>query len=111
LFVTASKRVRRSGSDLKRSDKSQEKNMASLYTPPEAINARKRSDGGRLTLAGAVLCSAGGIGIIVSTILKVIWLGILGGPIATLSWLALIVGVVCFVLGFNLIKDARGRGV
>jgi hypothetical protein len=81
--------------------------MANAYTPPEAEAGRKRADGQKLTLAGVVLAGAGIAGIVISTLLKVVWLGILGGPIAGLSWLALIVGVGLFVWGFQMIKAAH----
>lgn len=81
--------------------------MASVYTPPEAERARMRSDGQKLTLWGAVLAGAGLVGIFLSMVLKAVFLGILGGPIASLSWLALLGGAGLFVWGFNKIKDAR----
>ncbi|MEQ1781922.1 MAG: hypothetical protein ABMA14_11225 [Hyphomonadaceae bacterium] len=77
------------------------------YTPPEAINARKEAQGRQMTLLGAVLVILGGIGIILSTILKVVWLGILGGPLGGLAWLALLVGGGVFWWGFTTIRDAR----
>jgi hypothetical protein len=77
------------------------------YTPPEAINARKEAQGRQMTLLGAVLVILGGVGIILSTILKVIWLGILGGPLGGLAWLALLVGGGVFWWGFTTIRDAR----
>ena len=84
--------------------------MANAYTSPEAANVEKRRNGEKLTTAGVIAAGAGIVGIVLSMILKVIWLGILGGPIAGLSWLALIAGVVLFVVGFNQIKAARGSG-
>lgn len=77
------------------------------YTPPEAINARKEAQGRQMTLLGAVLVLLGGVGIILSTILKVVWLGILGGPLGGLAWLALLVGGGVFWWGFTTIRDAR----
>ncbi len=77
------------------------------YTPPEATNARKEAQGRQMTLLGAVLVILGGVGIILSTILKVVWLGILGGPLGGLSWLALLVGGGVFWWGFSTIRDAR----
>lgn len=77
------------------------------YTPPEAINARREAQGRQMTLLGAVLVILGGIGIILSTILKVVWLGILGGPLGGLAWLALLVGGGVFWWGFTTIRDAR----
>jgi hypothetical protein len=79
------------------------------YTPPEAINARKEAQGRQMTLLGAVLVILGGIGIILSTILKVVWLGILGGPLGGLAWLALLVGGGVFWWGFSTIRDARAN--
>jgi hypothetical protein len=60
-----------------------------------------------MTLLGAVLVILGGVGIILSTILKVVWLGILGGPLGGLAWLALLVGGGVFWWGFTTIRDAR----
>ena len=77
------------------------------YTPPEAINARKEAQGRQMTLLGALLVILGGVGIILSTILKVVWLGILGGPLGGLAWLALLVGGGVFWWGFTTIRDAR----
>lgn len=77
------------------------------YTPPEAENARKEAQGRQMTLIGAVLVGFGGIGIILSVVLKAVWLGILGGPIGGLSWLALLVGGGVFWWGFTTIRDAR----
>ncbi len=79
------------------------------YTPPEAINARKEAQGRQMTLLGAVLVILGGVGIILSTILKVVWLGILGGPLGGLAWLALLVGGGVFWWGFTTIRDARAN--
>lgn len=81
--------------------------MANAYTSPAAADVSKRRDGRKLTLAGVVVAGAGLVGIILSTVLKVIWLGILGGPIVALSWPALIIGVGLFVWGFNLIKSTH----
>jgi hypothetical protein len=60
-----------------------------------------------MTLLGAVLVILGGIGIILSTVLKAVWLGILGGPLGALAWLALLVGGGVFWWGFTTIRDAR----
>jgi len=84
--------------------------MTNAYTPPETEAIEKRRGGQKLTLAGAVLFGAGVIGIVLATVLKVVWLGILGGPIGAISWLALIIGAVCFVSGFSMIRSARGLG-
>ena len=78
------------------------------YTPPEATNARKEAQGRQMTLVRRRASSVfGGIGIILSTVLKAVWLGILGGPIGGLSWLALLVGGGVFWWGFTTIRDAR----
>ncbi len=77
------------------------------YTPPEAINARKEAQGRQMTLLGAVLAILGVVGIILSTLLKVVWLGILGGPLGGLAWLALLVGGGVFWWGFTTIRHAR----
>ena len=81
--------------------------MASSYTPPETGRARLRADGQKLTLWGAVLAGLGVAGIFVSMVLKAVFLGILGGPIASLSWLALVAGAGLFFWGFTKIRDAR----
>jgi hypothetical protein len=81
--------------------------MANAYTPPEAVTGRMRAEGQKLTLIGAVLAGLGVAGIVVSMVLSAVFLGILGGPIASLSWLSLLVGVGLFVWGFNKIKMAR----
>lgn len=81
--------------------------MANAYTPPEAEAVQKRRDGKKLTLAGAVLLGAGAIGVLLSAVLNVVWLGVLGEPIGALSWLALIAGGVCLWLGYAKIKSAR----
>jgi hypothetical protein len=79
------------------------------YTPPEAVNARKEAQGRQMTVIGAVLMGLGVIGIVLSTVLKAVWLGILGGPIGGLSWLALLVGGGVFWWGFSSIRDARAN--
>jgi len=111
FFVTTPARHQGWGVDTSRNaikNQSQEKNMARYgYTPPEAINARKEAQGRQMTLLGAVLVILGGVGIILSTILKVVWLGILGGPLGGLAWLALLVGGGVFWWGFTTIRDAR----
>ena len=48
-------------------------------------------------------------GVVLSTILKAVWLGILGGPIGALAWLALLVGAGVFWWGFTTIRDARAK--
>ena len=81
--------------------------MANAYTPPEAAIAQKRADGKKLTLAGAVIAGFGVLGIVVSAVLNVAFLGILGGPIGGLSWLAVLVGGGLFAYGFLQIKQAH----
>lgn len=79
------------------------------YTPPETTHARKEAQGRQLTLLGAVLIGLGGIGIILSSVLKAVWLGILGGPIGGLAWLSLLAGAGVFWWGFTTIRDARAN--
>ena len=79
----------------------------SMYTPPEGVAAKDRALGKQLTLAGAVLFIAGAVGTVLSVILKVVWLGILGGPIGFLSGLALVAGLAAFYYGYTKIKGAR----
>jgi hypothetical protein len=81
-----------------------------LYIPPELANARKRAQGQKLFMFGAIVAALGCVGTLLSVILKVVWLGILGGPIGALSGLALIVGLVCLAVGFSQVKAARGGG-
>ena len=81
--------------------------MANAYTPPEAIVAQKRADGKKLTLAGAVTAGFGVLGIVVGAVLNAVFLGILGGPIAGLGWLAVLVGGGLFAYGFFQIKSAH----
>jgi len=82
--------------------------MASYYTPPEGLAARKRETGKKLTTAGATLVGLGVLGIILATALKITWiLGFIGGPIGGLAWLAVLVGIGLFVYGFLQIKEAR----
>lgn len=79
------------------------------YTPPETIHARKEAEGRQMTFIGAVLMGAGAIGVILSAVLKAVWLGILGGPLGALSWLALLAGAVLFWWGFSTLRAARAH--
>lgn len=81
--------------------------MVSAYTPPESIAARKRAAGRKLTLIGAVLCGAGLAGVVLSFVLDALFLGVIGRPVASLAWLALIGGLGVFVWGTAMIRDAR----
>lgn len=82
--------------------------MASYYTPPEGVSARKRAMGKKLTAAGVTLVGFGILGIILATVLKITWiLGFIGGPIGGLAWLAVLVGAGLFVYGFLQIREAR----
>jgi hypothetical protein len=80
------------------------------YTPSEGTAARERALGQQMTTIGAILFVVGAIGTVLATLLKVVWLGILGAPIGFLSWIAVIAGIVSFVIGFNKIKAARRFG-
>ena len=82
----------------------------SMYVPPELANARKRAQGQKLFVWGAIAAGVGCVGALLSVVLKVVWLGILGGPIGALSGLALFVGVVCLAVGFTQIRAARSGG-
>ena len=64
--------------------------MTGAYVPPEEAVVR--------------------LGIVLSVILKVVWLGVLGEPISALSWIALIAGGICFWLGFSRIRSTRPGG-
>ena len=81
--------------------------MNTRYIPPEATTAGQRRKGQRLTLVGAVLFGCGVVGTLLATVLKVVWLGVLGGPIGLLSGLAVFIVAVCFIYGFKLLQSAR----
>jgi hypothetical protein len=81
--------------------------MASYYTPPEAILAQKRADGKKFATFGAITAGFGVLGIVVGAVLNVVFLGILGGPLAGLGWLAVLVGAGLFAYGFFQIKSAH----
>lgn len=80
------------------------------YISPEEAAVQQRRESRKLTLVGAVLAGAGAVGIVLSVILNVVWLGVLGEPISALSWIALITGAVCFWLGYTKIKATRQIG-
>jgi hypothetical protein len=82
----------------------------SMYVPPELANARRRAQGQKLFVWGAITAGLGCVGTLLSVVLKVVWLGILGGPIGALSGLALLVGAICLAVGFSQIKAARSGG-
>jgi hypothetical protein len=84
--------------------------MTNPYTPPELVAVQKRREGKQLTLAGAVILGAGVIGILLSVVLNVVWLGVLGEPVGALSWLAVIAGGACLWLGYGRIRSARRAG-
>ncbi len=77
------------------------------YTSPDEAAVHERRIGRKLTLVGVLLAGAGAVGIVLSMILNVVWLGVLGEPISVLSWVALIAGAVCFWLGFTRIRASR----
>ena len=77
--------------------------MASAYTPPEAERARLRADGKKLTLWGALLAGGGLAGIIVSVVLKVVFLGILGGA-AAFGFIGLVLGPIILVTAGSLLR-------
>jgi len=81
--------------------------MASYYTPPEAILAQKRADGKKFATFGAITAGLGVAGIIVGAVLQILFLGIVGGPLASLGWLAVVVGGGLFAYGFLQIKSAH----
>jgi hypothetical protein len=84
--------------------------MTHAYSSPEMEAVRKRREGKKLAAAGVVLLGAGAIGVVLSTVLNVVWLGVLGEPIGALSWLALIAGGACLWLGYSKIRSARQAG-
>ena len=81
--------------------------MASYYTPPEGMAAQKRADGKKFATFGAITAGFGVLGIVVGAVLQVVFLGILGGPLAGLGWLAVVVGGGLFAYGFLQIKSAH----
>jgi hypothetical protein len=81
--------------------------MPSLYTSPQMMAGRRRMLGRKLTPIGAVIAGAGVVGIILASVLKAVWLGVLGGPVGALSWLALFVGAGVFAYGYHLIQSTR----
>ncbi|MBI1358754.1 MAG: hypothetical protein GC155_00545 [Alphaproteobacteria bacterium] len=83
----------------------------SSYAPPELDAARKRASGQKLFVFGVIAAGIGCVGTLLSVVLKVVWLGILGGPIGALSGLALLAGIVCMAIGFFQIKSARRGGL
>jgi len=82
----------------------------SIYVPPELASARKRASGQKLFVFGVIAAGLGCIGTLLSVVLKVVWLGILGGPIGALSGLALLAGIICMALGYFQVRAAR-RGI
>jgi hypothetical protein len=81
----------------------------SMYVPPELANARKRAQGQKLVVFGVIVAALGCVGTLLSVVLKVVWLGILGGPIGALSGLALLAGIICLAVGFTQVKAARSQ--
>ncbi|MEZ5938299.1 MAG: hypothetical protein R3C52_08770 [Hyphomonadaceae bacterium] len=80
------------------------------YAPPESEAASRRAMGRRLLPLGLIAAAGGIVGIFVSMVLKAIWLGILGGPVAFLSWIALIGGVAAAWYGYTLSSSGRTPG-
>ena len=81
--------------------------MAGYYTPPEGIVAQKRADGKKFATFGAITAGFGVLGIVIGAVLQVVFLGILGGPLASLGWLAVVVGGGLFAYGYIQIKSAH----
>ena len=81
--------------------------MANAYTPPEGAAAQKRAEAKKLTTAGVIVGGLGFAGIVVSAVLNLLFLGIIGGPIASLGWLAVLVGGGLFAYGFFQIKSVH----
>ncbi|HEV7693626.1 MAG TPA: hypothetical protein VGO52_22515 [Hyphomonadaceae bacterium] len=83
--------------------------MANAYTPPEGIVAQKRADGKKFTTFGAITAGLGVLGIVLGAVLQVVFLGIIGGPLASLGWLAVVVvvGGGLFAYGYIQIKSAH----
>jgi hypothetical protein len=81
--------------------------MRSAYTSPDAEAGRKRSLGHKLMPLGAIAMGAGVVGVVISSVLKAVWLGILGGPISFVSWIALLGGAAALWYGFSQVKASR----
>jgi hypothetical protein len=81
--------------------------MRSAYTSPDMVAGRKRALGKKLMPIGAVAMGAGVVGVVLANVLKAVWLGLLGGPIGALSWLALIGGAAAFWYGYAQVQSAR----
>lgn len=77
------------------------------YTPPAAIAARRRADGRKLTLAGAVLGGVGAAGLVLVTLLDLVWLRPIANALEPLAGIALVLGVIAFFVGFSMIRGAR----
>ncbi len=81
--------------------------MTARYVPGDLKAVQKDRIGRKLVVFGVIAFGAGVIGAVLATVLKVVWLGILGGPIGSLSWLAVAGGGACAVAGFLMVKSAR----
>jgi hypothetical protein len=81
--------------------------VTARYIPGDMKAVQKDRDGRRLVVFGVIAFGVGVIGTVLATILKVVWLGILGGPIGGLSWLAVVAGAACAIAGFLMVKSAR----
>ncbi|MBI1340840.1 hypothetical protein GC169_11635 [bacterium] len=81
--------------------------MSTHFAPGELQTIQKERDGRKLVVFGVLAFGAGVIGVVLAILLKVVWLGVLGGPIGGLSWIALIVGAACAIWGFLMVRDAR----
>jgi hypothetical protein len=81
--------------------------MANAYTPPEGAAAQKRAEAKKLTTAGVIVGGLGLAGIVVSTVLNLLFLGIIGGPLGSLSWLAVLGGGGLFVYGYLQMKSVH----
>jgi hypothetical protein len=89
-----------------------EARVTARYVPDDLKAVEKDRTGRKLVVYGVIAFGAGVIGTVLATILKVVWLGILGGPIGGLSWLAMVAGAACAIGGFLMVKaarEARGR--
>lgn len=83
--------------------------MTAHYEPEEMTGVHHRRRAKMLIPLGVVLVGAGLVGGVLATVLKVAWLGLLGGPVGVLSWIAMLVGGACLLIGGLSLANTRRR--